>query len=444
MNKLDEDVQKIEDKSDEDDQKIEDTLDEDDQKIEDTLDEDVQKIEMDNWDRIWGVRARIRAKDKLGGNVVTGGYLTVGGTQQRSIARRRRRRRRRRRSQTYVLDTTESDPHPYNAKNKEISLSEIQQLLENYGLPGTVFDDKLFKRAFVNKSYAKTKSNERLEFLGDGVLECITDLYLYRTYPKENEGFMTEKKVAIVNNQNLGRIAYEMGLHKWLILSKSAEDLNMRTNRKKLADLFEAFLGALFLEFNKISVKDEECWFDNVFVTGPGFQMAQIFVEKVFEKHVDWKICEKNRRRLSISSGIEDDNYKSHLQMRIQKEFNVSPRYIELPHDLEDGYYMGVYLCIGRQQTHEISPSEAMSFEKFDSFSAIRQEFEKKGKVMVLLSDGYHRVQRKAEQIACKKAIIKIKIKFDYLYKIQCQQNSQKAQKKLNVQDMAVKLKLSS
>ena len=78
---------------------------------------------------------------------------------------------------------------------------------------------------------------------------------------------------------------------------------------KKLGCLFEAFIGALFLDFNKISVQDEAGWFKNVFVTGPGFQMAQIFVESVFETHVDWtKIINT------------DDNYKNILQVKIQKE----------------------------------------------------------------------------------------------------------------------------
>ena len=92
--------------------------------------------------------------------------------------------------------------NPYNNNNKEITQSEIQQLLKRYGVPGNIFNDKLYKRAFVHKSYVKkpllenekenivvvekphdclplsTKSNERLEFLGDGVLECITKFYL--------------------------------------------------------------------------------------------------------------------------------------------------------------------------------------------------------------------------------------------------------------------------
>ena len=130
----------------------------------------------------------------------------------------------------------------------------------------------LYKRAFIHKSYCKrpaieneqngviiaerpdncmtlkTKSNERLEFLGDGVLECITKYYLYRRFPKANEGFMTEKKIALVKNESIGRMAYEMGLNKWYIMSKNAEEKKTRTNLKKLGCLFESFLGALFLE----------------------------------------------------------------------------------------------------------------------------------------------------------------------------------------------------
>ena len=157
--------------------------------------------------------------------------------------------------------------NPYNEKNMEITLSDVQFILQKYGVPTpTVFNIDLYKRAFIHKSYTKrpaadnardnitiadrpencmslkTKSNERLEFLGDGVLECITKYILYRRFPKENEGFMTEKKIAIVKNESIGRIAYEMGLHKWLVISKHAEEKFTRTNLKKLGCLFEAFL----------------------------------------------------------------------------------------------------------------------------------------------------------------------------------------------------------
>ena len=97
----------------------------------------------------------------------------------------------------------------------------------------------------------KTKSNERLEFLGDGVLELITKYYLYRRFPKENEGFMTEKKIALVKNESIGKMAYEMGLNNWYIISKNAEEKKTRTNLKKLGCLFEAFLE----HFSWISTK---------------------------------------------------------------------------------------------------------------------------------------------------------------------------------------------
>ena len=96
-----------------------------------------------------------------------------------------------------------------------------------------------------------------LAHFGDGVLECITKYYLYRRFPKENEGFMTEKKIALVKNETIGRLALEMGLHKWYIISKHAEEKKIRTNLKKLGCLFESFLGALFLDFNKITIEDE-------------------------------------------------------------------------------------------------------------------------------------------------------------------------------------------
>jgi dsRNA-specific ribonuclease len=218
--------------------------------------------------------------------------------------------------------------NPYNPLNVEITLSEVQSILTKYGVPNIVHNVNLYKRAFVHRSYTKrsqlenasqnitiverppdcmplkTKSNERLEFLGDGILELVTKYYLYRRFPKENEGFMTEKKIAIVKNEAIGKIALEMRLNKWLILSKHAEEKKIRTNLKKLGCLFESFLGALFLNFNKIDVKDEEGWFKNIFVTGPGFQIAQKFVENIFEKHIDWIALIQN-----------DDNYKNILQV---------------------------------------------------------------------------------------------------------------------------------
>ena len=307
--------------------------------------------------------------------------------------------------------------NPYNPLNVEITLSEVQSILTKYEIPPIVNNIDLYKRAFVHKSYTKrpnfeniqqkitivdkpldclplkSKSNERLEFLGDGALELVTKYYLYRRFPKENEGFMTEKKIAIVKNEAIGKIALEMGLHKWLILSKHAEEKKIRTNLKKLGCLFESFLGALFLDFNKITVKDENGWFESMFATGPGFQMVQKFVENIFEKHINW-----------IELITNDDNYKNILQVKIQKEFKVTPQYLEIEHDIESGYKMGVYLCLG-QQIYNLSPFQANPMSQFKTFKAIQEYVEENGKIFLFMGEGQHKIKRKAEQIACLEAI---------------------------------------
>jgi dsRNA-specific ribonuclease len=315
---------------------------------------------------------------------------------------------------TYIFD-------PYNPLNKLISEKEIVEILQKYGIRAPIHNYELYKRAFIHKSYLKrpdlenkqnnvvivskpqdclplfTKSNERLEFVGDGVLECITKYYLYRRFPKENEGFMTEKKIALVKNESIGKMALEMGLHKWVVMSKHAEQKQIRTNLKKLGCLFEAFLGAMFLDFNKISVHDDEGWFQNLFVCGPGFQMVQIFVESVFEKHVDWINLIRN-----------DDNYKNILQVRIQKEFKVTPDYMEVTdHNADSGYNMGVYLCLG-QPIHTVHPSSAVPIDTFRSFSDIHQHMSVHGKIFVFMGNGIHKIKKKAEQIACETALQKL------------------------------------
>jgi dsRNA-specific ribonuclease len=307
--------------------------------------------------------------------------------------------------------------NPYNPLNIKITLSEVQFILSKYGVPITVDNMALYERAFVHRSYTKrpgfeniqqnitivdrpsdcmplsSKSNERLEFLGDGVLECVTKYLLYRRFPKADEGFMTEKKIAIVKNEAIGRIALEMGLHKWLILSKHAEEKKIRTNLKKLGCLFESFIGAMFLDFNKVIVKDEENWFQNMFVTGPGFQMAQKFIENVFEKHIDWVALIQN-----------DDNYKNILQVKVQKEFKVTPHYLEIEHDIELGYKMGVYLCVG-QAIHTVSYRDAVDISVFKNFRSIQEHIAEKGRAFIFMGEGQHKIKRKAEQIACDEAI---------------------------------------
>ena len=318
--------------------------------------------------------------------------------------------------ENYVFD-------PYNSLNREIDVIDVERILTNYGLANIKpHHFVLYKRAFVHKSYIKrptlineqnnvrivekpadclelyTKSNERLEFLGDGVLECIAKFYLYKRFPKADEGFMTDTKIELVKNETIGRIAMEIGLHKWFMLSKHTEAKNIRTNLKKLGCLFEAFVGALFLDFNRVSIQDEDGWFSSVFSCGPGFQMAQIFVEAVFDKHIDWTNLLKN-----------NENYKRPLQELLQSEFKVTPYPMEMgTYSNERGYRMGIYLCMG-QPTHGISHSQTIPFHHFTSFSDIHRHMALHHKIFVFLGEGTHKIKQTAEQMACLQAIEHLK-----------------------------------
>lgn len=335
---------------------------------------------------------------------------------------------------------------PYNPNNCEITPQHVNSILKTYGVPDCMHNFNLYKRAFVHQSYVvrndlkdknviitgkpstcielRSKSNERLEFLGDGVLELVVKYYLYRRFPKANEGFMTEKKIAIVKNETIGKIAYDMGLSKWILLSKGAEEKGMRTNMKKLGCLFEAFIGALFLDFNKIKVKDENGWFgcndedDGFFVCGPGFQMAQLFIENVLEKHLDWETILR-----------KDENYKNILQVKIQQSFSVTPTYLIL--DKEDGIFkMGVFLCLG-QSHYGLHIQDAIEFSRYGSLTTIQETFKQPDEVLnslydqeaftpqelnlrkwkpawIILGCGEHRIKKKAEQLACLNALHQI------------------------------------
>ena len=121
--------------------------------------------------------------------------------------------------------------------------------------------------------------------------------------------------------------------------------------------------------------------------------MAQIFVEIVFEKHVDW-----------MKLINDDDNYKNILQVKIQKEFKDTPHYIEISHTDEYGYEMGVYLCLG-QKIHEVSKEHAVNYRNIGSFQKIHEMMESNQKIFVFLGKGVHIIKRKAEQMACEQTL---------------------------------------
>ncbi len=112
---------------------------------------------------------------------------------------------------------------------------------------------KLFEQAFIHRSYLnetkeKLPSNERLEFLGDSIVSFVVSDYLYSHYPQYDEGILTNIRSLMVNTKSLASIARELNFGSYLKLSKGEEESKGRQNQSLLADCFEAFIGALYLD----------------------------------------------------------------------------------------------------------------------------------------------------------------------------------------------------
>ncbi len=134
-------------------------------------------------------------------------------------------------------------------------------------LIGVKFNDKvLLIQAFTHRSYinenreTKLKHNERLEFLGDAVLELVTTEFLYEKYPNRNEGELTAIRAALVNTVTISEVSSELGFNGELLLSKGeAKDIG-RARQAILANTFEAVIGAVYLD--------------------QGYEAAKIFISK--------------------------------------------------------------------------------------------------------------------------------------------------------------------
>ena len=118
-----------------------------------------------------------------------------------------------------------------------------------------LLEESLTHRSFLNETTEDISSNERLEFLGDSILSFIVSDYLFSKYPDFNEGKLTNLRSLLVNTRMLAVLAKECDLGSQLKLSKGEEESGGRNNQSLLADTFEAYLGALFLDQGLESVK---------------------------------------------------------------------------------------------------------------------------------------------------------------------------------------------
>jgi ribonuclease-3 len=129
------------------------------------------------------------------------------------------------------------------------------ELTSREKLIGVTFNNKqLLMQAFTHRSYInenrslKLSHNERLEFLGDAVLELVTTEYLYATYPFKTEGDLTAIRAALVNTVTLAEVGTELKFNSELLLSKGESKDTGRARQAILANTFEAIVGAIYLD----------------------------------------------------------------------------------------------------------------------------------------------------------------------------------------------------
>ena len=246
---------------------------------------------------------------------------------------------------------------PYNNKNILLQREDLDNLLNSNGLLGLQIKNiNLYRVAFVHKSYCTMKnadfdksnancptgclplqdmSYERLEFLGDSLLGMIVTNYLYLRFPDQNEGFLSKIRTKIVNGRMLGYLSEKIGLPKFAIISKQVEESGGRNNYKIMEDIFEAFLGALYLDFQTDA--DEVALPSNIRVTpisGAGYYVVESWIIYIIENYIDF--CELIRIK---------NNYKDMLVSHMLHYLQDVPQFKELNISIKDNVRVFTY-CI--------------------------------------------------------------------------------------------------
>jgi len=178
----------------------------------------------------------------------------------------------------------------------------LERLTEQLGV--TFADQRLLRSAFVHRSFVHEHpdqavdliDNERLEFLGDSVINYIAAALVFARYADRGEGQLTMLRSALINTATLAGFARSFDLGAYIRLSKGDEASNGRQRDPLLADTFEALVAALYLD--------------------QGLDAAQAFVLPLFER----ELAQIEARGLPL-------DYKSRLQQRIQADCNITPRY---------------------------------------------------------------------------------------------------------------------
>ncbi len=173
-----------------------------------------------------------------------------------------------------------------------MTIADLEKIFKDKGL----LEQAFIHRSYLNESEEFSESNERLEFLGDSVLQVLTSTYLYHKFPESAEGQLTNLRSAVVRTTTLAAVARQLNLGPVLKMSKGEEDSGGRQNDSLLANTFEAILGALYLD--------------------SGIPVANRFLEEILFP----KIEEIVRENIIF-------DYKSLVQETAQKKYKKSPSY---------------------------------------------------------------------------------------------------------------------
>ena len=137
----------------------------------------------------------------------------------------------------------------------EVSPAQIDEIIDAFQIRlGFTFQQReLLQRALTHSSYANeinvpTRDNERLEFLGDAVLEYVTTDMLFHRFPDEPEGYLTQLRAAIVRNESLAELGRQLDLGSYLLVGRGEDATGGRERDSTLSRAFEALLGAVYLD----------------------------------------------------------------------------------------------------------------------------------------------------------------------------------------------------
>jgi ribonuclease-3 len=156
--------------------------------------------------------------------------------------------------------------------------------------------DDLITEALTHKSYKRPYNNERLEFLGDAVLDLIVGEYLFQKFPKEDEGLLSKIRASLVNEKGFTKLAQSINLGQFILISSAEENNDGRTKSSLLSNAFEAIIGAIYLE--------------------SGLDAAA---------RISIALIEKNYETIDLNTLSKD--FKTTLQELTQADFGETPTY---------------------------------------------------------------------------------------------------------------------